>query len=159
MNIYYSEKGQTIIEAVVALATILLIIAAIAIVIVNALYNSQFIKSQNMANKYAQQGMEFVKNLQQNDLTSFAEKYVSGTYCIDTTVTPSVLTSLCDTINAGTPKRTISFIRGSSECSAIETKVTVIVKWSSTRCSSSNTFCHKSELVSCMPYQVLFSNP
>jgi hypothetical protein len=156
--IIFSEKGQTIIEAVVALATILLIIAAIAIVIVNALYNSQFIKSQNMANKYAQQGMEFVKNLAQNDLSSFAV-YDSGTYCIDATVTPSALTSVCDTINASSPKRTIDFIRGSSECSTIETKVTVTVKWSSTRCPSSNTFCHKSELVSCMPYQVLLSNP
>ena len=100
----FSDKGQTIIEAVVALATILLIIAAIAVVIVNALYNSQFIKNQNEANKYAQQGMEFVKDLAQNDISAFAQ-YDSGTYCIDTTAAPSVLTSVCDTINANSPKR------------------------------------------------------
>lgn len=158
MNILTSEKGQTIIEAVVALATILLIIAAIAVVIVNALYNSQFIRNQNTANKYAQQGMEFIKNLQQNDLSSFA-LYDGGTYCIDTTVTPSVLTSSCDAINAASPKRTIDFIRGSSECGTTETKVTVIVSWSSTKCPSNNTFCHRSELVSCMPYQILRGNP
>lgn len=156
--IIFSEKGQTIIEAVVALSIILLIISAIAIVIVNALYNSQFIRNQNTANKYAQQGMEFVKNLQQNNLSSFA-LYDNGTYCIDTTLSPSALTSICDTINAGSPKRTIDFIRGSSECSTIETKVTVTVKWSSTKCPSSNTFCHQSKLISCMPYQVWLSNP
>lgn len=158
MNKYYSEKGQTIIEAVVALSTILLIIAAIAIVIVNALYNSQFIKSQNMANKYAQQGMEFVRNLQQNDLASFA-LYDNGTYCIDTSVTPSALTSNCDAMNSGSLKRTIDFTKVSSECNTNETKVTVTAKWSSTKCPSGNTFCHKSELVSCMPYQVLGGNP
>lgn len=155
----FSEKGQTIIEAVVALATILLIIAAIAIVIVNALYNSQFIKNLNTANKYAQQGMEFVKDIQQNDLSSFAS-YNGGPYCINTAVSPP-LTLICgDSMNSGSLRRTIDFSKNSTDCNAAtETKVTVIVKWSSTKCSSSNTFCHQSELVSCMPYQVLGGGP
>ena len=46
-----SQSGQTIIEAVVALMTILLIMTAIAIVIISGLYNSRFIKNQNEANK------------------------------------------------------------------------------------------------------------
>ena len=58
------QKGQTMIEAIVALVTILLIVTAIAIVIVNGLYNSSYIKNQNEANKLAQQGMEFVRNIQ-----------------------------------------------------------------------------------------------
>ena len=65
------QQGQTIIEAVVALATLMIIITAIAVVMMNGLYNSQFIKSQNEANKYAQEAIEVVRNTQKNDLQTF----------------------------------------------------------------------------------------
>ncbi len=144
-----------------ALVTILLILTAISIVIVNGLYNSRFIKNQNEANKYAQQGIEFVRNIQKNDLTTFASFDQNATYCIDSA--NSTLTNLnCDTngVNTGTSyNRTIVFSPPGSECNSTEIKATVTVKWSSTKCPNGNTFCHKSELVACLAYSYPQSNP
>ncbi|MDO8270250.1 MAG: prepilin-type N-terminal cleavage/methylation domain-containing protein [Candidatus Levybacteria bacterium] len=156
-----NQRGQSLIEAVVALVTILLIVTAIAIVIVNGLYNSQFIKGQNEANKYAQEGMEFVRNIQKNDLGAFGSFNQNATYCIDE-VNSTLTTNNCNatTVNTGTSHiRTVTFSPGASQCIASEIKVTVVVAWSSTKCPTNNTFCHKSELISCMPYNYPASNP
>jgi type II secretory pathway pseudopilin PulG len=161
-----SQKGQTIIEAVVALVTILLIITAIAIVIVSGLYNSSFIKNQNEANKYAQQAMEAVRNVQSNDLVLFRTVATTpGLYCLneaDNSITNQNCTE--GVINlAGNFNRVITFSNDTKCNSSVQgteaTKVTVVVSWISSKCPSSNTFCHKSELVSCMPYRYPASNP
>lgn len=161
-----SESGQTIIEAMVALVTILLIITALSIVIVNGLYNSRFIKNQNEANKYAQQGMEFVRNIQKNDLTTFAQYGQSSqVYCIDE-VNNLLTTTNCDTngVNTGASyNRTVEFSPAGGECldtpNNKEVKATVTVKWPSTKCPATNTFCHKSVLTACLTYIYPESSP
>lgn len=162
-----SQRGQTIIEAIVALVTILLIITAIAIVIVSGLSNSSFIKNQNEANKYAQQGIELVRNIQQNDLEQFKGYIDAGvTHCIDEQ-TSSLYSQGCSAtgVNTGNSfNRTVEFSSGGAECnnsnpSTSALKVRVIVKWSTSKCPSTNTYCHSSELVSCMPYVYPASNP
>lgn len=143
-----------------ALVTILVIITAIAIVIVNGLYNSSFIKNQNEANKLSQQGMELVRNIQKNDLAGFASYGQNSTYCIDE-VNDALTTDNCfsNNVNTGTAyNRTVVFSAG-GQCLPSETKVTVVVSWSSSKCPPTNTFCHKSELISCMPYTFPASNP
>jgi len=170
-----SQSGQTIIEAIVALVTILLIITAIAIVIVSGLYNSSFIKNQNEANKYAQQGIELVRNIQKNDLKTF-RGYVDDSdpeedypyYCIDEQ-TSTLYGDTCSNtgINTATSfNRVVEFSPGGGDCQAAFTdsttaaaRVTVTVKWSSSKCPASNTFCHESKLVTCMPYVYPASNP
>lgn len=146
----------------VALVTILLIITAISIVVVSGLYNSRFIKNQNEANKYAQQGIEFVRNIQKNDLTTFAAYSQNSTYCIDS-VNNVLTTTNCDTtgVNTGTSyNRTVAFAPAGSEClTNQEIKATVTVKWSSSKCPASNTFCHKSVLTACLTYNYPQSNP
>ncbi len=165
-NMKNSQSGQTIIEAMVALVTILLIITAISVVIVNGLYNSRFIKNQNEANKYAQQGMEFVRNIQKNDLATFSQYSQAGqTYCIDSV--NNILTTIdCSEtgVNTGTSyNRTVSFAPAGGECldtpNNKETKATVTVKWSSTKCPATNTFCHKSVLTACLTYIYPESSP
>lgn len=161
------QKGQTIIEAVVALVTILLILTAIAVVIVSGLYNSTYIKNQNEANKFAQQGMELVRNIQQNSLSTF-KGYVDSAvlYCIDDQ-TSSLYSQDCTNtgVNTGSSfNRTIEFTKNASECNnsnqaTQSLKVNVTVRWSSSKCPADNTYCHKSELVSCMPYIYPGSNP
>lgn len=159
------------IEAIVALMTILIIITAIAVVITNGLYNAQFIKNQNEANKYAQQGMELVRNIQQNDLAEFGDTdYQNTTLCIDeATSTLTSDTIKCSGINTGKYyNRTITFSQGAEPCLGIgptgtalpvtETKVTVTVAWSSSKCDKTNTFCHKSILQACLPNKVSGSN-
>lgn len=163
-----SQSGQTIIEAVVALVTILLIVTAIAIVIVNGLYNSAFIKNQNEANKYAQQGMELVRNIHRNNLEIFQSYSSSLPYCIDESTSALVSGSNCNSnqvnITNTSFNRTVNFSSGLSECGSTNPNtsaklVKVLVKWSSSKCPSNNTFCHKSELATCMPYVYPASNP
>ncbi len=160
------QRGQTIIEAVVALMTILAIMTAISIVIVNGLYNSRFIKNQNEANKYAQQGMELVRNIQKNDLKTFSNLDPNQTYCLDEN--NELTTANCSTSTAntnGTYNRTISFSPGSgTQCEDLnpltsEVKVTVTVKWSTSKCPANNTFCHQSQLQSCLSSSLPASNP
>ncbi len=168
------QKGQTIIEAVVALMIILLIITAISIVIVNGLYNSKFIKNQNEANKLAQQGIEFARDLQSNNLGSEAEAgsfiyYVKQNvpyYCLDTT-TNSLKPDCNPTgVNTGTSyNRTLYFTQSDGNCQKPEDTpgksvlVTVDVKWSTSKCPSNNTFCHESKLQACLPFEYSASQP
>ncbi len=160
MKILNNQKGQTMVEAIVALVTILLIITAIAIVIVNGLYNSTYIKNQNEANKLSQQGMEFVRNIQQNDLATFrAYGQNTNAFCMNEQL--NILTNqdcFADRVNTGTAfNRTILFSSG-GECLASEAKVVVTVKWISSKCAP-GTFCHESKLASCMPFTLPASEP
>lgn len=157
----HKNSGQTIIEAVIALSVILIILAAIAIVIINGLSNSRFVQNQNLANKYAQQGIEFVRNIQQNDINTFAS-YEGNVYCIDESTVPQQLATCAgDTVNVGNSHiRTISLASGISPCQATEKKITATVTWSSSKCPSSNRFCHRSELSSCLQFETSeSSNP
>ena len=159
-----NQKGQTIIEAVVALAAVFVIVAAIAVVILNSVNNSQFVKNQNLANKYAQQGMEFIRGIQASNLEDFST--LSGSYGMDDEA--SSLTEESLTVNVGnTHIRNIYITENEEPC--INTgsvlpeeqniglkKVTVIVSWSSGKCGSDETenrFCHDTTLVSCIPYE------
>lgn len=168
------QNGQTLIEAVAALGVLLIIIAAIATVMITGLYNAQFIKNQNEAGKLAQEGMELVRSIQKNNLDQFKSFIDSAVaYCIDPqtmslySVSPYHVTCNETQANIGNFNRTITFMKGDPICDKKDTdtgqfsqlRVTVKVKWSSSKCSSTNTMCHESKLVSCMPFRFPESNP
>lgn len=172
-KIINDQDGQTIIEAVVALVALLLIITAISTLIVNGLYNSSHVKSQNEANKYAQQGIETVRNIQKNNLSIF-KGYVDagGFFCIndrDSTLFDQASGCSDTGINTGTSyNRTVVFSQNDAACNnnnpspdpdTNELLVKVTVKWSSSKCSEDNRYCNKSELETCMPYIYPGSNP
>ncbi len=144
------EAGQTIVEATIALASILLVLAAISIAITISLSNSQFIKNQSLASKYAQDGMEFMRYLRNTDPSTFELR--EGVYCMneDNTFTPGT----CGAVNiAGVYKRESEFTQNSlTDCNG-GTKIIVAVYWASGKCDPQNRFCHKSELVSCFSNQ------
>ncbi len=155
------ESGQTIIEAVIALAAISVIVTAITIAVLNAVNNSQFVKSQNLANKYAQQGMEYVRSVQAENIEDFAN-FGDITYSFggnDSVLTPGKSAF----VNVGSAHiRNIDFIddvtpclgtgAGGADLKLNLTKVTVVVNWSSGKCKSDDRFCHNTTLVSCIPY-------
>ncbi|HVT01053.1 MAG TPA: hypothetical protein VHE53_02345 [Patescibacteria group bacterium] len=144
-HIKFDNKGQTIIEAAIALASILLTLAAISIAITTSVSNSQFIKNQTVASKYAQSAMEYMSYLRNTDPTTFEAR--TGLYCMDGDNTLN--TGACSTVNlAGTFKREVDFSQNDSDCGG-GTKITTTVYWTSGKCSSTNTFCHKSQLISC----------
>lgn len=56
------EKGQSLIEVIVAIFIIILVFTAIIFATVLAVKKAQFSKNQNLAEKYAQEGIETVRN-------------------------------------------------------------------------------------------------
>ena len=153
---FLNNRGQTIIEAVVALASILLILGAISVSITTSVSNSQFIKNQSLASKYAQDGIEYIRYIRKTQPVAF-DGY-SGIYCLNTN--PNALVQLpCSGVNiANTFKREAVFNRvhevnptpdPSIKCSAA-TEVTVTVYWSDSKCGAAGAFCHKSQVSSCL---------
>lgn len=170
------QKGQSLIEILLALSTLVLIISAITIVTISSLNNSQFIKNQNLANKYAQEGIEIIKNWQAgsggvllDSKESFPSFQVfsadigtsSKTYCLgDVSGQPWLLSAApdCPANVAQTFKRKVIFSRilsqaplvpGNERCGGSDIQVEVVASWSSSKCPAANPFCHNSDIISC----------
>ncbi len=152
-----SESGQTIIEAVVALAAVFIIVAAISVAIINAVNNSQFVKNQNLSNKYAQQGMEFVRGIHADNIQDFQN--LSGAYAYGEGDETLVFGSSSVVNIGGSHIRNITFVDDEEPCTNDDgdsinlKKVTVVVNWSSGKCIGDDRFCHDTTLVSCLPYE------
>jgi|SRR3989344_2160265 len=154
MGMYHTnrkkEAGQTIIEATIALASILLTLAAISIAISTSVSNSQFIKQQTLVSKYAQDGIEQLRYIRNTNPTTFFAQ--EGIYCMNED--DSLATGSCTEVNiANTFKREAEFTQIPSVECGNSTKVVVSVYWSTAKCGKVNTFCHKSQLVSCFVNQ------
>lgn len=156
-----NHHGQTLIESLVALGIIIVVMSAIGVVIATSLYNSQFVRDQNLANKYSQQGMELIRNIQQGDISSFASLDGNG-YCIDGALILPSSDPKCsnDLANIGNMYRRINFDKDEVTCNPggalpnqpQHTKVIVITSWTSSKCSSGVKYCHDSAVESCLPY-------
>lgn len=158
-----SEKGQTLIEVLVGLASSVIVIGAITIATLSALNNAQFSENQNLATQYAQQAMESIRNMRDTNYQNFS--VLSGSYCMGkscTSINSSNLntnpnSTYCWTApasgcgqNVGIFVRQTSFEQNSSYCDG-NTKVTVTASWNDAKCTtSSDTFCHKVNLTSCL---------
>ena len=151
MKSTYSKfsQGSALIEAVVALAAVVIIVTAISIIVTLSVSNSTFIKNQNLANKYAQQGMEYIRGIKENDFSQFITyRGIAGNnYCLDF---QNQLRLDCydQVIPELGFKRNVSFKPGCG-VNGSDTQVGVSVKWSSGKCPQDNTFCHKAEFISC----------
>jgi len=75
------QLGQTLLEALIALSTAVVIISAMTVIVLSSLSNAQFSRNQNQATLYAQQGIEFLKNLAQSDWASFTAN-TQVNYCL-----------------------------------------------------------------------------
>jgi Tfp pilus assembly protein PilV len=75
-----NQKGQSLIEALIALGAAVIIVAAITIAVITAVGNSDFSKYQNLATGYAQQGIQIVTQKSQLDWVDTAT--YSGTWCL-----------------------------------------------------------------------------
>ncbi|MCL4353495.1 hypothetical protein M1615_03475 [Patescibacteria group bacterium] len=164
------EKGQTIIEALVALGASVAIIAVVVIAVTSSLNNTLYNKNQNLATQYAQQGMEIVRQIRDNNWAAL--KDLGGNpakYCLDagqkTLQHPSddkdLSSSGCAKQSQGlnpTPSNLPPFARevdinsSSADCQTTGLRVTVIVSWTDGKCPTSpysDVYCHKVALSSC----------
>lgn len=158
--------GQSLIEVLVALSASVVIISAIVISVSNALSNVQFSKNQNMASNYAQQGIEITRKSRDSDLTTFLG-YTDGVYCLDensislpsktnSNDCESISSPSCTTPNVGGIFiREICLKKNSTKCQTPDSLNTIEVfsdvYWSDSKCTSNgNSYCHKTELISCL---------
>lgn len=146
-----TQSGQTIIEALVALGVAVFIISAITISAITSIGNSDFSKNQNLATQYSQQGMEILRQQGMSNWTAFS--LYNGTYCLDENTT----TLTAPGANGCTKNVANFFVReakvapGDSSCGGVASKVSVIVAWADSRCTSeSNIYCHNVTLDSCI---------
>lgn len=144
------EKGQTLVEALIALGVAIIIISAIVVSVISSLSNAQFTKNQNQANHFAQEGMEIVRGIRNSNWLSF-QALSSTYYCLAANSTTLVFkgTGCSPNPNVGIFVREVNIDHSSPSCIGTS-MVTVNVSWSDSKCTDvSNTFCHKVSLASC----------
>lgn len=156
-----SQKGQTLLEAMLALSIAILIVSAVVVSIINALNNEKFGVSQNQATQLAQEGVDLFRNLSQSDWASFVG--YGGDWCLPQVnpIPGSKIGGKCDA-NAGPAGNFVREIKVELNACITPTpavpnngRVTSTVRWADTKCTDSlNPYCHKTEVVSCMfrPY-------
>jgi type II secretory pathway pseudopilin PulG len=152
MNLRLNNKGQTLIEAIVAVAVSSIVVGAIALTVITGINNAIFSRNQNTAVNYARQGMEMMRGVSQTDWDSFNILCALGdcVYCLakdQKTLTPPQDGS-CSTANVDS-----IFIRSiliqNSGAGCTDKKVWVKVLWSDGKCPA-GSYCHSEILKSCL---------
>jgi len=154
-----NNKGQTLIEALVALSVSTIIIAAITMAVITGMNNATFSKNQNLATGFAQQGMDILHQQSQSDWATFDGMATNITYCLVQNET--TLDSDCP----DSPNINSSFVRKvkieppSAGCSSGK-KVSVTVSWGDGKCTDAgNKYCHNVSLDSCFAQTNTSTNP
>jgi Tfp pilus assembly protein PilV len=150
------EKGQSLIEVMVALGVSVIIVTAIVMAVVLAIVNTQFAKTQNLATYFAKQGLEILRQSSRSDWNNF--KTYTGSYCLaKDSIIPVVKSTDCEKDTANNFRREVEVRPESDEC-VIESdptgqtkgsKIEVVVSWNDGKCRDENTFCHEVRLDSC----------
>lgn len=140
-------KGDTLIEVLVALGLITVVITALAGVVITSMGNTQFSKNQNTATQYAQEGMEIIRRIRDDNYVNF-RNIASATYCFDEGVMALPLPPNCTSANvSGSFLRKVTITQNG--CAVNVANVTVTVSWQDSKCPAINAFCHASRLESC----------
>lgn len=149
-----NQKGQGLVEALIALGAAVVIIAAITVAVITAVSNSDYSKSQNLANEYAQQGIEIIQQKNQVNWSDLQASISASTvWCLPqgaTDFSPVALgLSPCSVNITGGFVRQLNFTTNSTNCNG-QTQIEVTVKWTDGKCSNNLDYCHKVVLDSCI---------
>lgn len=145
----FDSCGQTVIEASVAFVLLIIVLSAVVVVVVASVSNAAFTKNQNLANRYAQDGMEYLRDLERNRFDMFDE-LLTGIYCMDENYTMNPCGGNPPLLQ-NTFRREVSIQKNAPECKDPAprlTRVIISVSWLSAKCPNANP-CHKAEIVSC----------
>lgn len=146
-NKHTLQKGETLLEALVALGLVAIVITAIANVVTVSLNNAQYNENQSLATKYAQQGLETVRQIRNASYASF--RTYNGLYCFGKGQTSlGVPQSSCTTANADTFVRSV-VIENTPGCAANVSRVTVNVAFTDGKCTD-GSYCHVQSHSSCL---------
>lgn len=163
-----SEKGQTLLEILLAFGVSVLVLSALILGVITSLNNTQYTKNQGLANSYAQEGMAVVRQIRDSSWDNFCS-YGTNNYCLS-----QDLSNLADydgnncvaNGKVGIFVRKVELVHNSSDCCPDSTKTcppgtclsgmrgskaTVKVSWSDSKCPSDvgNPYCHNVELITC----------
>lgn len=144
-----SQKGQTLIEVLVAMATGVAVMSAIAVTVITSLSNVEFTKNQNLATQYSREGLEVVRRLAKSNWATFSS-YTSTFYCLakgSTTLT--IRTGIKCGQNVDIFVREINIEQSSPTCGG-NAKILSMVSWSDSKCGRDDVFCHQVRLDSCI---------
>lgn len=156
----YSEKAQSLVEVLVSLSIATVVLSAITLAVVYSLRNTQFSKNQNLASQYAAEGMEVIRQI--SDDKSTLASFTDVSYCLGQDSLTLSSKGLGCGQNVG-PKNLGStnyiYIREvtieppgqETDCKTTAYQVTVTVSWWDNVCGQTSNFCHKVNLVSCLP--------
>jgi prepilin-type N-terminal cleavage/methylation domain-containing protein len=140
-------KGQSLIEVLVAMGIISIVITSVVTIVTTSLGNTQFSRDQDTATKYAQEGLELTRSIRNSSYSAFA--IYNGRYCLPKNAQNlGVAQPSCTTPNVDSFIREVQ-IQQAPGCGANVSKVIVNVSWRDGKCSGSS-YCHKSQLVSCL---------
>jgi len=150
-----NQKGQTLIEALIALGAAVVVISAIVVGAISSLSTTKFSSNSNLADQYAQEGMEFARHLAQQNWSSFSTygKIGAISYCYDNNATSLVVKAqnTCALSQAPIFTRILTIDQtGGGECKW-SAYILVTVAWKDGACANAlQPFCHKVTLENCL---------
>lgn len=148
------SRGQTLIEALIALTAIILIMTGTTVAVITSLSNAGQIKTEGRVDKVAQQGMEYIRNQVVNSGTLFTQYYaINGSRCLSSTYVMTIPTSgdcAAAALIDAKYRRIVTFTPAQCEGAGFTDglKVRVDVAWYDTKCTGT-TLCHNKEVTSC----------
>lgn len=86
------QNGQSMFEVVIAIFIISLIIVGVVAVSTNSVSNSTFSRNSTLAGRYAQEGIEWVRDEKTKDIILFKSKVPQSLYCLDNLVWTNIAT-------------------------------------------------------------------
>lgn len=157
-----SQKGQTLIEALLALTIVIVIITAVVISVIYSVSNSVKNKSETVALDFAQESMNILKDAKSADYSTFTTTYPSvgwkcfpqdadapdTTDCTDNNIVDednnfkALRKVYIDPTGKGTDGVT-------QKCNANVYFVASVVYWTDGSCKAVSPNCHKIEIDSC----------
>ena len=153
-----SQKGQMLIEALLALAFAVVIITAVVIAVITSLNNTSFTKNQNLAAQYAQEGLDIARNMKDSNYSGFRALPNGGYYCVNKINGTLSDIGFCPPVEEfsrqiyvdhGTSSLGGRDENGRERCEVGSSFVASIVSWGDSKCEEEDTQCHSIQLDSC----------
>jgi len=143
-----SEAGTTLVETIVALSIAVVIIGGITSLVITSLGNATYTKVQDQAESLAQEGIETVRQKANSNYSFFVSTYNKTNYCMGPDLSLIERAFDCNNYKVKTIyTREVTLTQG-GDCGESNTKASVKVFWTDSRCRSVN--CHKVALESCL---------
>lgn len=147
------KRGIILMEAIIALAVIVIVMTALVTALVSALNSSTFSNEQTVATAYAQEGLDYARALKNSDFSSF-EGLISTEHCFGANTTQ--IPGSCSLIDGKYERKIYVNSNGDDGRNGITNAceqdgsifVASIVYWNDSKCSGS-TKCHEVVLSSC----------